>query len=95
MVRPRLRHDVKDPAFAEEREWRLVFLRGDRVGVDVRHRVSRGLLVPYVEIETPRLVAVNCGPSPDPPLKQAGVRRLKANGYDDVTVEGSLAPLRV
>jgi hypothetical protein len=87
----------KDPAFAEEHEWRLVYLRdADRATLDVKHRVSRGLLLPYVEVETPRLVAVNCGPSPDPALKQAGVRSLlDANGYQDVTVEGSLAPLRV
>jgi hypothetical protein len=88
---------LKNPAFAEEQEWRLVHLHG-RGGdaLAVRHRLSRGLLVPYVEIEMPRLVAVNCGPSPGPSRKQAGVRSLlDAHGYHDVTVQGSLAPLRV
>lgn len=86
----------KDPAFSEEREWRLVWLGADTPDVQVEHRVSRGLVVPYIEIEAPRLVAVNCGPSPAPALKQAGVRSLlKANGLTDVTVEGSAAPLRV
>jgi hypothetical protein len=98
----------KHPAFAEEREWRIVYLRStDARPIPVRHRASRGLLVPYVELALPKKVGehydhlpvteINCGPSPDPVLKQQGVRSLLAPmpPFADVTVLGSLAPLRL
>jgi hypothetical protein len=70
----------KHPAFEEEREWRIVYVRNnDASKVDVQHRISRGLLVPYVKLELPSPVgalsghlplrAINFGPGPEPTLQ--------------------------
>ena len=41
----------KDPAFEEEQEWRIVYVRNnDSSKLEIRHRLARGLLVPYVEL---------------------------------------------
>jgi len=98
----------KHPAFEEEREWRIVYVRNnDASKVDVQHRISRGLLVPYVKLELPSPVgalsghlplrAINFGPGPEPTLKLRGVKSLLAGypHYAKVPVEGSAAPLRV
>jgi hypothetical protein len=98
----------KHPAFAEEQEWRIVYLRStDARPIPVRHRANRGLLVPYVELALPNTVSgnhdhlpvteINCGPSAEPVLKQQGVRSLLSSmpPFADVTVLGSLAPLRL
>lgn len=98
----------KHPAFKEEQEWRLVYLRSSDVQqLPLLHRPGRGLVVPYVQLDVPRGVGVNhdhlpitrinCGPSPDPDLKQRGVGSLLSTQphHRDVTVEGSPAPLRL
>lgn len=98
----------KHPAFAEEREWRIVYDRSsDQTPLDLHHRSGRGLLVPYVELELPApvgllaghlpLKAINCGPGPEPALKQEGVRRLLEHHprYSGVFVDGSPTPLRL
>jgi hypothetical protein len=98
----------KHPAFEEEREWRIVYVRNnDASKLAVHHRVSRGLLVPYVELELPSPVgtlvghlplrAINLGPGPEPMLKKAGVNSLLADfpHYGEVSIEGSAAPLRL
>lgn len=98
----------KHPAFEEEREWRIVYVRNnDASKLDVHHRISRGLLVPYVELELPSPVepllghlplhAINLGPGPEPTLKLLGVKNLLAGypHYDQVPIKGSAAPLRV
>ncbi len=99
---------MKHPAFAEEREWRIVYVRNDDPSpLDMTHRSSRGLLVPFVELELPSAVGatpkrmpiatINCGPSPDPVLKQDGARSFvrSLGAYADVKIDGSEAPLRL
>jgi hypothetical protein len=77
----------KHPAFEEEQEWRIIYLRNnDRNPLPVRHRAARGLIIPYGELEMPKgtgrfakylpLAEIDCGPSPAPELKQEGVRSL-------------------
>lgn len=98
----------KHPSFAEEKEWRIVYLRTlDPEPHPLRHRNSHGLLVPFVELHVPKGVGANhdslpishvtCGPSLEPDLKQRGVRSLLAsqNHLGDVHVGGSIAPLRL
>lgn len=98
----------KHPAFEEEREWRIVYVRNnDDSKLTVRHRESRGLLVSYVALELPSPVepmlghlpvqAVNIGPGPEPQLKRRGVESLLARyaHFAGVTIEGSSAPLRL
>ena len=98
----------KDPAFEEEQEWRIVYVRtNDAAKLPVRHRMARGLLVPYVELELPWPVeplqghlpvqTIRIGPGPAPALKQRGVETFLANfpHLADVRLEGSVAPLRL
>jgi hypothetical protein len=98
----------KHPAFEEEREWRIVYVRStDQNKLDLCHRPAGGLLVPYVALELPRgvgadpnhlpLAHINCGPSPEPAHKQHGVKSLLTTKphLAGVDVEGSLAPLRL
>ncbi len=98
----------KHPAFEEEQEWRIVYIRSDDPNpLKLRHRVGRGLIIPFVELAVPRGVGanfqflpvahINCGPSAEPDLKQRGVRSLLDTDprFAHVTVGGSLAPLRL
>jgi hypothetical protein len=98
----------KHPAFAEEQEWRLIYLRNnDRDPLPLKHRAGRGLVIPYVELEVPKragrnaahlpLAEIDCGPSTAPELKQQGVRSLlnSMSHFATVKVGGSLAPLRL
>ena len=100
---------MKHPAFAEEREWRVVYVRNNDTSIplEVRHRPGRGLLLPFVELELPAAVgatpnrmpirSINCGPGPDPDLKQDGVKSFVGSlgAYADVAIGGSRAPLRL
>ena len=98
----------KHPSFSEEREWRIVYERSSDQGLfPVMHRTSRGLIVPYVELEVPGavgemagrmpIVEVCCGPTAEPELKQDGVKRFVqfCPGYERVDVSGSDTPLRL
>lgn len=98
----------KHPAFEEEREWRIVYVRNnDSSKLPVYHRQSRGLLVPYVTLQLPSPVepmlghlpvqALNFGPSPEPALKRRGLESVLSNyaHFDSVTIQGSSAPLRL
>ena len=97
----------KHPAFAEEREWRVVYVRPrDEDPLPVEHRTVGGMVVPYVSLVLPAAVGadpgrlpvtrVSCGPSTDPARKQDGVRSLlRSLDLSGVAVEGSLAPLRL
>ena len=98
----------KDPAFEEEHEWRIVYVRNnDSSKLPVHHRMSRGLLVPYVELELPcpveplrghlPLQSIRLGPGPEPALKLRGVQTFLSNfpHFADVRLEGSTAPLRM
>lgn len=98
----------KHPSFREEREWRVVYERSsDDSPLHLRHWASRGLLVPYVALKLPAavgvmsghlpIVEVRCGPSPDPGLKQVGVRgQLRSiPAFAGVAISGSESPLRL
>jgi hypothetical protein len=98
----------KHPAFAEEREWRLAYLRAeDPEPLHLEHRTATGRLMPYVELEVPRRVGlrpdvlpithIRCGPSPEPEIKRRGVLSLleAVDRYGDVTVEVSPTPARL
>lgn len=98
----------KDPAFAEEQEWRIVYLRNsDHRPLTVKHRAGHGLVIPYVELEVPGgvgkfaahlpLAEIDCGPSAVPELKQQGVHSLLGSlpHLAAAKVGGSLVPLRI
>ena len=100
----------KDPAFADERELRMVHVENPRVFESLsieqaphRFRASERLLVPYV---TTRDVArdypdklsleeVVIGPCPHAEVLQRGVKELlSTRGYGSVQVRRSIVPLR-
>lgn len=98
----------KDSAFAEEREWRIVYDRSnDADPLPLSHRATRGLLVPYVALDLRRpevaptghlpLASINCGPGPEPVLKEQGLRsRLSRHEqFANLVITGSLTPLRL
>lgn len=98
----------KHPSFEEESEWRVVYERSsDPHPLEVQHRVSHGLFVPYVVLTLPAAVGsmtghlpiteIRCGPAPDPALKKDGVQRMlrSFDAYEQVTVSGSDSPLRL
>jgi len=98
----------KHPAFEEEQEWRIVYVRNvDSNPLEIKHRTNRGFVVPYVELAVPKgigtnhehlpVAQINCGPGPNPDLKQYGLRDwLKKEPHlAHVAVEGSPAPLRL
>lgn len=98
----------KHPAFEEEQEWRIVYVRNNDLNpLQIKHRINRGLVVPYVELTVPKRVGtnheylpvarINCGPGPDPELKQLGLHDwLKQKPHlAHVAVTGSPAPLRL
>lgn len=98
----------KHPAFAEEQEWRIIYLRNsDHQPLTVKHRAGRGLVIPYVELAAPKgsgrfadhlpLAEIDCGPSAVPELKQQGVRSLLQSMpyFATAKVGGSLVPLRL
>jgi Protein of unknown function (DUF2971) len=98
----------KHPAFREENEWRITYIRSDDASpLPLDHRSSSGLVVPFVRLEVPRAVGaydkslpiaeIKCGPSPDPERKQAGVRSILTTLPDGgkIAVNGSSAPLRL
>ena len=98
----------KDPAFAEEQEWRIVYVRNnDPAPLEVHHRLAKGLLVPYVELALPCLEgplaghlpvqSIDLGPGTEPALKLRGVTTLLSDypHYSAVSLHGSGAPLRL
>lgn len=98
----------KHPSFHEEREWRVIYVvRDDTVPLDVDHRPSRGVLIPYVRLELPRgvgarpddlpIIEVRCGPSRQPERKKAGVRSLLATTkeFAHIAVTGTSSSLVV
>lgn len=98
----------KHPAFAEEREWRVIYIRMiDREPLPVQHRAVSSVVVPYVEFDLrsavgayPEQLPINCvvcGPSADSDLKRRGVESLvlaTPHLRDRVQVATSRAPLR-
>lgn len=84
---------VKNPAYHEEREWRVVLdaQRGSHAQRCVQFRAGTRIgLVPYVEFsfEAQSLRRVIVGPGPYPELRSAGVKKLlQAKGYADEKLE--------
>ncbi len=63
----------KDPAFAEQQEWRIFYVRTtDQDPLELEHRTGKGLLIPFVEFHPPMgvgaqpnslpITRINCGP---------------------------------
>jgi hypothetical protein len=79
----------KDPAWAEEQEWRSVYVLPTNELDGVEFRPSGGIAVPYVTL------AMGQGPGLD---NETGVRAvellLASTGYSDVEITISAVPLR-
>lgn len=85
---------VKNPAFLEEHEWRVIFIDAlDDLPSVVRYRAGGALgVIPYVGVKLSRsaLRRVVVGPGPHPEVRQAGVEKLlRTNDYRDVEVASS------
>ncbi len=97
-------YSFKHNAFAEEKEWRLVFeFTRDKHVMDLKFRGNKGAPLPYVEqpldndTELPSLplVEVILGPTLHPELTKKSLHLLlEKNNYDHVEVRGSDTPLR-
>lgn len=92
----------KDPSFAEEKEWRAVYVIPHGEFEEVRFRPGNGVAVPYINLtmgvdEEGRLpiIEVVQGPRVD---SDTGVRSLElllaSNGYPDAAITASSIPLR-
>jgi hypothetical protein len=102
-------YSVKDPAFREEDEWRLICLpeiHWDWAGKSfyahpesVKSRVRDSGILPYVKLKSPDkgllpIRAVTCGPAQHPGLNKKAVELLlRSKGYD-CEVRNSRVPLR-
>lgn len=101
-------YTVKDPAFREEREWRLICLpeirwdfRGESLYAHpeaVKIRIRNSGIVPYVKLRRERgllpITSVTCGPAQHPALNKKAVELLlKSKGYN-CEVRNSQVPLR-
>lgn len=91
---------LKDPSFAEEREWRLV-LPGDSMQVLPKFRLSGALLIPYhlhslgSVGEALPVAALKVGPAPHEELAVGATRTLLvSNGLSAAMVEASEIPYR-
>ncbi len=94
--------NFKDPAWAEEREWRGVYVVPDGELEGVRFRPAGGVAVPYMSL------AVGTSPDGTLPIRQiilgptvhseTAMRSLElllaSNGYSDVDIRVSSVPLR-
>lgn len=87
----------KHPAFAEEREWRLVHKRGSSDLEGVKFRVASDRLIPYIEcafIKERAFESVTCGPPFSELAAQTTRDFLKSVGLGDKPVHNSYVPLR-
>lgn len=92
----------KDPAFAEEKEWRLIRLTQHQD--QIKFREGRSMLIPYLEIDLrkaaqhlriPAIRTVTVGPCPNEELARQSVQWLLASeGMSQATVKSSLVPFR-
>lgn len=101
---------VKNPAFQEEKEWRLVCIMGNEKTAgesttpEVKHRTRNGVDIPYIEIPIHSadpneycfdVTRIICGPTLQPDSMRAEIGKLlKASGFNGVIVEKSQIPLR-
>jgi len=100
---------AKHPSFAEEREWRFIYTVPKDLGMakptlPVKHRVSGGVFLPYVQLTVLAgvgtsynrlpLRTINCGPSLHPARKKRGLESYlsERTGYKGVNVTGSDSP---
>ena len=80
MITPLFKH----PGFAEEREWRLVFLpQFAAASLALRFRARSDLLIPYLDVDSIiggtnslSITEVMCGPSNLPDLNEAAIGRI-------------------
>jgi hypothetical protein len=95
----------KNPAYSEEKEWRLVQLHSTgTLAPGLQFRATRGRIVPHVAVaahaaEKPRLplVSVTVGPGADAPRAEKSIKQaLQTFGYsaDAVKVISSNIPFR-
>jgi hypothetical protein len=95
-----LAYRLKDEAFAEEREWRLIYQHDPSQDGDIlkrEFRVTDGHLLPFVRIATgetaPKHITV--GPTAHPEIAALSMRYLLDDtGLNDVAVEPSNITLR-
>jgi hypothetical protein len=92
----------KDPAFAEEKEWRAVHVIPNGEFEEVRFRPSNGVAVPYINLRIGTdpegklpITEVVRGPRVDSDTAVRSLELLLAsNGYPDVAITASSIPLR-
>jgi hypothetical protein len=89
----------KHPAFAEEREWRIIPIAQI---TPVHFRNDRGWIKPYLEIPLAdgdsgmALRSITHAPSPNPELTKRTLKLLLSDAkYAEVSICGSTVPLRV
>ena len=100
----------KNPAFREEKEWRLIVRpnvvrrQGEQLetqkGTDFKFRDQGGALIPYLELRPEHgklpLRSIRFGPTLESGLTEHSVRMLLLScGYKGVSVEGSEIPVRL
>jgi hypothetical protein len=98
----KLRAIVKDRAFYEEAEWRLVFqLNNTNSDSDMKFRVGHSMLVPYCNVDltcggqTPHICEIVVGPCPHPTEAMKSVQMLlRKEGIRNVVVKDSQIPYR-
>jgi len=88
---------VKEPSFAEEKEWRLLVVEGR--AERILFRVGATGVVPYVEIALPEPSLVReivIGPAVDQQLHRRGIEQLlPRRGYNGVEIRESTSSLRL
>jgi hypothetical protein len=92
---------LKADAFAEEQEWRVLFVRPEGASTDILFRTAKGMLVPYIAWdlrgEDGRLPisAVTIGPTLHPQQAKASLERfLRLKDLEYIEVTASTIPLR-
>lgn len=96
----------KNAAFAEEKEWRLIFTPAAGSPVQPAYRVARGMLIPHYRIKDLSfylglrdqklpITGLRIGPSPNKRLNAASTRMLlDQNGYNNAIIDVSESPYR-
>jgi hypothetical protein len=95
---------VKHPAFAEEREWRLLTVFHDRYGEghglhsdpEASFRPSPMAIVPYIEVPLTlgSIVSIRVGPGGSAGVREKGVRRFLRALRSNASVLQADVPLR-
>jgi hypothetical protein len=88
---------VKEPSFAEEKEWRLLVVEGRPERI--LFRLGGNGVVPYVEVALPEPSPVReivIGPATDQRLQRRGLEQLLARrGYHGIEIRESTSSLRL